>query len=334
MEYNLILNELKKKIFHPIYFLYGEEPFFIDRLIAYMEDNILDEANAAFGRHVLYGRDVNTQNIIDLARGFPMMGDYQLIIVKEAQDLMKIENLEAYFKSPTPSTILVIGYKYKKIDKRKTFYKILTKNNDFVMFESAKLYENKIPGWIDNWVKHLGYRITPKADILLAEHLGTDLSRINNELEKLGIILKHGEVITEDHVEQHIGISKEFNIFELQKALGFRDAYKALRIVRYFKANPKQNPMVMVAPLLYSFFVKVLLYQKNSKLDKYKLASVVGVSPYFLTDYSMSAQNFSTSALHHIIGMIKILDLKNKGVDTSSAGSYGPLEEFVMRICG
>jgi len=223
--FDQIINDIKNKIFFPIYFLYGEEPFYIDQLTAYIEQNALDESVKEFNQSVVYGRDVSPKDVIDLARRFPMMGNYQLVVVKEAQDIKNIEALEPYFDSYLESTILVINYKYKKLDRRKSFYKTLNKTKNVVLFESVRLYDNQIPGWIEKTVRLLGYRIDPVASELLSEYLGNDLSTIYNELEKLIINVKAGQTITVDDVEEHIGISKDFNVFEFQKALGTNKNY-------------------------------------------------------------------------------------------------------------
>ncbi len=333
MEYNQILNDLKNKIYAPVYFFHGENPFYVDLLTSYMEEHIIDETNIDFNRRIYYGRDVNPEELVFAARGFPMMEGYQLILVKEAQDILNFEPVEAYIQAPSPTTILVFSYKHKKLDKRKTFYKLMNKSEHVVLFEPKKIYDNQLPKWIDEWVKGMGYKIEPKATMLLSEHIGTDLSRINNELQKLTIILKPGDTITENHVDQNIGISKDFNVFELSNALGRKDAFKALRIVQYFEANPKQNPLQMIAPVLYNYFIRILLFHKNSSQNSYKLASIIGTSPNFLDDYRMAARNYPVVHISKIVAMIKELDLKSKGVGSSNAQDYGPLKELVIKLC-
>lgn len=325
-----IFDALKKKNYSPVYFFYGEEPFYIDELTSYMENNLLDEASREFNQTVVYGLDVTAREVADLSRRFPMMGDYQLVIVKEAQNIQNFDALVTYLEKPLQSTILVINYKYKKLDKRKTLYKKLSKSKKVVLFESTRVYDNKVPAWISERVHLLGHTITPKSEMMLAEYLGTDLARINNELNKLTINLQPGQAITDDIIERYIGISKDFNVFELQKALGKRDAFHALRIIQYFEANPKQNPLQMVNVLLFGYFMKVLLYHQLKNEPKNTIASKLGVSPYFVDDYRVAAQNFSPAKIKDIISGIRELDLKSKGFGATDASSYGPLKEWAF----
>ncbi len=333
MDYQQILKELKSEKYVPVYFFYGEEPFYIDKLISFMEENIIDDEQADFGKTILYGRDTNIEQIIFSAREYSMFGGYKLIIVKEAQDLKTLESLEQYIKSPTPSTILVFGYKYKSLDKRKTLYKLLNKSNDSVVFESKKLYDNQLPGWIEKWVLGMGYTIEPRAVMLLADHLGNDLSRIDNELQKLTVFLKPGEKITVDIVENNIGISKEFNAFELTAALGKKDAYKAMRIVNYFEANPKQGPLQLLSPTLFNYFIKILLTHKNANLSNGDLAKVIGGAPYFVNEYRNAAKLYPLKQIPEILSMIKKLDMKSKGIDSSDSTGYGFLKELILKLC-
>ncbi|UBM62820.1 DNA polymerase III subunit delta [Candidatus Sulfidibacterium hydrothermale] len=326
-----IFDALKKKIYSPVYFFYGEEPFYIDELTAFIENNVLDEASKAFNQTIVYGLDVSARDVADLARRFPMMGDYQVVIVKEAQNIQQFDPLIEYFKNPLDTTILVINYKYKKLDKRKALYKLLNKSNKVVLFESQRVYDNKIPAWISERVHFLGYSITPKSEMMLAEFLGTDLSRIANEINKLTINLQPGEKITEDLIEKNIGISKEFNVFELQNALGRRDVFRALRIIEYFEANPKQNPLQMVNVLLYSFFMKILLYHQFRKFDKNTIAGKLGISPFFVSDYQKAAQQFSPEKIKQIIAELRIVDMKSKGMGATETKSYGPLKEWLFK---
>jgi len=294
---------------------------------------VLDEAERGFNQTVVYGRDVSGREVVDLACSFPMMGNYQVIIVKEAQSTNTLEApLLAYLKNPLKSTLLVINYKYKKLDKRKALYKTLSKSDKVVLFESARLYDNQIPAWISGRVHTLGFTISPKSVNLLAEYLGTDLGKINNELGKLIINLEPGEKITEDHIEQNIGISKEFNIFEFHKALGKRDMFHAYRILQYFEANPKQNPLQMVSVMLYTFFMKTFIYHQISRESKKSIASKLGISPFFVDDYRVAAKNYSPQQIKKIIAGLRQIDLKSKGLGSSDANSFGPLKELVLQL--
>ncbi len=327
-----IFDALKKKIYSPVYFFYGEEPFYIDELTGYIEQNVLDEASRGFNLTVVYGLDVTARDVVDLARRFPMMGNYQVVIVKEAQNIQNFEPLEEYLDHPMESTILVINYKYRKLDKRKTLYKRLNKSKKVVLFESSRVYESRIPNWIAERVGMLGYTITPKSEMMLAEFLGADLSRIANEINKLTINLPDGAAITEELVERNIGISKDFNVFELQNALARRDLFKALRILLYFEANPKQNPLQMVTVLLFGFFMKVLMVHQFRNESKNTVASKLGVSPFFIGEYQMAARNYSPSKLKDIISDLRQVDLKSKGLGATDATSFGALKEWLFRV--
>ncbi len=327
-----IFDALKKKIYSPVYFFYGEEPFYIDELTDFIEKNALDEPSREFNQTIVYGLDVTAQDISDLARRFPMMGNYQVIIVKEAQNIQNLDPLLDYFENPLESTILVINYKYKKLDKRKTLYKRLSQSKKVVLFESTRIYDNKIPDWISERVHMLGYTITPKSVIMLAEFLGTNLSRIDNELNKLIINLQPGEAITEDIVEQNIGVSKDYNVFELRNALGKRDLYHALRIVQYFEFNPKQNPLQMINVLLFNYFMNVLLYHQLKNENNNTIAAKLGISPFFVKDFRTAAQNYSPAKLKKIISGLRQLDLKSKGIGVTDANSYGPLKEWIFSV--
>lgn len=332
LTFEQIIKDIHNKIFYPVYFFFGEEPYFIDQLTHYIEENALDESVKEFNQSVVYGRDVSPKDIIDLSKRFPMMGNYQLVVVKEAQDIKEIGELEPYLSAPLNTTILVLNYKYKKIDKRKTFYLKMKKSKDVILFESKRIYENKIPAWIEKSVRLLGYTISPHASRMLSEYLGADLGKINNELEKLAINLEKGSLITENEVEAHIGISKDFNVFELQNALTYRDAYKAQRIVQHFEANPKDHPLQMLSVMLHNHFMKVFLYHKNSGDAQNTIASILGINPYFVQDYARAAKAFPPEKIKSIIAQIHQLDLKSKGVGSTDATSYNMLKELVFKV--
>jgi len=327
-----IINDIKNKIFFPVYFLYGEEPFYIDQLTAYIEQNALDESVREFNQSIVYGRDVTPKDVIDLARRFPMMGNYQLVVVKEAQDLKTIEGLEPYLDSYLDTTILVVNYKYKKLDKRKSFYKKLSKTKNVVLFESVRLYDNKIPEWIEKTVHLLGYKIDPVASELLSEYLGNDLSTIYNELEKLIINIKAGQTVTVDDIERYIGISKDFNVFEFQNALGTKNVLKAQRIAQHFEANPKEHPLQMITIMLHNYFMKVFLYHQLKNRNSKEIAAELGLHPYFLNDYKRASANYPVQKIKTIMSQIRTLDLKSKGVGSTDGKNYGDLKELVFKI--
>ena len=258
-EVKQLVTDIQQGNIKPIYFLMGDEPYYIDKISEYIENNILDEAEKGFNQMVLYGYDADIETIVSNAKRFPMMAERQVIIVKEAQELSRtIEKLTDYATNPQPSTVLVLNYKYKTIDKRKALYKAISKNG--LVFESKPLYENKIPDWIRRVLQPKNYTIVPKASQMLVEFLGTDLSKISNELNKLQIILPEGTQITPEHIEQNIGVSKDYNNFELRKAIGERNELKAFKIANYFANNPKDNPFLVTVTLLFAFFSQLLQY--------------------------------------------------------------------------
>ncbi len=324
-----IINDIKSGNIKPVYFLMGEEPYYIDGIANYIEDKILSEEEKGFNQMVLYGRDVTIDEIVSNAKRYPMMAERQVVIVKEAQDLSRtIENLVAYVKDPQPTTVLVLCYKYKKLDARKKLAKEIKKIG--VLFESKKLYENQVPDWIKRVLAGKGYTITPKAAQMLTEFLGNDLSKVNNELQKLQLIIQPGEQITPQLIERNIGISKDFNNFELQNAIGARDIKKAYSIVQYFGQNPKNNPMVMTVALMYSFFSKLLKYHALS--DKNQAARALGVSPYFIKDYQLAARNYPMKKVSAIIGSIREVDMKSKGVGAANIEQGDLLKEMLVKI--
>ncbi len=330
MEYKDILSDLKKKIYKPVYFLMGDEPYFIDKIADFIEHNVLDESEREFNQSVLYGRDVNVQQVISEAKRYPMMSDKQVVIIKEAQNIRLIEELESYVQQPLESTILVLCYKYKTLDKRKTFPKTIAKTG--VLFESKKLYDNKVPDWISGYLKEKKYNAAPKAIQLLAEYLGADLGKIANELDKLMINLPPGTEINPDHIQQNIGISKDYNSFELNDAVGKRDILKANRIINYFGENPKDHPMVLTVGTLYNYFVKVLIYNMLQDKSRENAARALGVSPFFLQDYITAANNYPATRVKYAIGLLREYDLKSKGFDNGTTEEKELLKEMIYRI--
>ena len=311
-----ILQDLKNKIYSPVYFLYGEESYFIDVISDYVEETVLSDLEKEFNQTIVYGKDIDIPTLTSYARRFPMMSNYQVILVKEAQDLNKIEELEPYILNPMESTLLVLCYKYEKIDRRKTLFKSIEKKG--ILFESARIYENKIPDWISEYVRKQNYSISPKACYLLSEFLGNDISKIVNEISKLIINIPEKQEITEDYVEKNIGISKDYNIFELQKALGKKDVLKSNQIIAYFASNPRENPLVKVIPLLFSYFSKILIYYHLADKSRNNIASALSINPFFVGDYQQAAVNYSSGKVCSIISILREYDLKAKGVDSSS----------------
>ena len=329
-----LVADINKGDLKPIYFLMGEEAYYIDKISDFIENNVLDEAEKGFNQMVLYGRDVSIDDIVSNAKRYPMMAERQVVIVKEAQDLSRtIEKLASYAENPQPTTVLVVNYKYKKIDKRKALYKAINKN-DSVVFESKKLYDNQVPDWIRRVLKGQDYDISPKAAQMLVEFLGTDLSKVNNELSKLKIVLPKGSQITPEHIEENIGISKDYNNFELRKAVGERNVVKAHKIAKYFADNPKDNPMVVTVSLLFSFFSQLLhlhgMHDKNPR----SVASALRVNPYFVNEYLTAARNYPMKKVSAVIGLLREFDVKGKGVGSSSVSQGDLLKELLVRILG
>lgn len=338
-EVTRIVKDIKNKNLKPIYFLMGEEPYYIDQLADFIADNVLTEEERGFNQMVLYGRDVTLDDVVSQAKRFPMMAERQVVIVKEAQDLSRAilaqpdkskNTLEAYAENPQPTTVLVFCYKYKKLDKRKRVYKALAKNG--LIFESKKLYENQVGDWIRRVMTGKGYTVEPKAAHMLVEFLGTDLSKINNELEKLRLILPEGSTITPLAVEQNIGISKDFNNFELQRAIGDKDVVKAHRIINYFAQNPKDNPMVVTIALLFSFFQNLLIYHGLPSKDKSSVAKALKVNPYFVGQYVDAARNYPMKKVSHVVNLLRTADVKSKGVGAYNIPQGDLLKELLVQI--
>lgn len=330
MTFDQIISNLRKKIYHPVYFLTGEEPYYIDEISDYIEKHVLSESEKEFNQSVIYGRDTNVPSIISAAKRYPMMASHQVVIVKEAQYVDKIETMLPYVEKPLDSTLLVINYKYKKVDGRTTFSKQLAKNG--VLFESKKFYENQVPAWINDYVQQKGFRISPKATAMLTEFLGTDLSKIVNEISKLILNIPAKSEINETLVEQNIGISKDFNIFELQNALGTRNILKANRIATYFAANPKENPLVKTVIMLFSYFTKIMIYHQLTDKSRNNVASALSVNPNFVKDYEFAARNYNPKKLIPIISLLREYDLKAKGVDNVSTDDGELLRELLFKI--
>jgi DNA polymerase-3 subunit delta len=331
MTFEDILKSLKKKEYAPIYFLMGEESFFIDQITDYIIANALKESDKDFNQTILYGKDTDIGTIVTTARRFPMMSEKQLVVVREAQNIKNIDQLLSYVQNPLHSTILVINYKYKSLDKRKNFTKEVAKNG--ILFESKKIYESQIPDWIKNYTNKQGYQIDSKACFLLAEFLGNDLGKITNALDKLTINITESKTITPSEIEKNIGISKDFNNFELQNTLGKKDVFKANQIINYFATNEKNNPMVVTIALLHSYFSKVLKYYfiKNKTNDK-MIASILQINPYFVKDYKLAAKNYDPKKLVSIIALLREYDLKSKGIGDVSTKHGDLLKELIFKI--
>lgn len=330
-EVKSIVSDIKKGDPKPIYFLMGEEPYFIDKISDFIEDNVLQEEEKGFNQMVLYGRDVSIEDIVGNAKRYPMMAERQVVIVKEAQDLSRtIEQLTDYADNPQPTTVLVICYKYKKLDKRKKLHKSIAKSG--VIYESKRLYENQVSDWIRKELHSRDYQISPKASQMLVEFLGTDLSKIDNELKKLQLVAPKGTTITPEIIEENIGISKDFNNFELRKAIGMKDNLKAHQIINYFSQNPKDNPMVMTVSLLFSFFSQLLQYHALTDKSKANVARALKVNPFFVSDYSTAAQNYPMKKVSQIVSFLRDADVKSKGVGAANVPQGDLLKELLVKV--
>lgn len=326
-----ILNDIKGGNIKPIYFLMGEEAYYIDIISDYIEKNVLSEEEKGFNQTVLYGRDVSIEDVVSTAKRYPMMAERQVVIVKEAQDLSRtIDKLESYAENPMLTTVLVICYKYKTLDKRKKATKSLAKSG--LVYESKKLYENQVGDWIKRILANKKYTIEPKANAMLVEFLGNNLGKINNELEKLQIVLPKGSVITPKDIEENIGFSKDFNVFELRKAIGERNQLKAYTIAENFANNPKENPMVVTTSLVFGFFIQLLKYHGLKDRNPKNVASVIGVNPFFLKEYDVALKNYPMRKVSQIVASLRDIDVKSKGVGANAMSNSDLLREMLYNI--
>ncbi len=331
MSHEDIIKDVKQGKFHPVYFLHGDEAYYIDLVSDFIEKNILNEGEKAFNQVIVYGKDTEFKTIIDEARQFPMMSNYRVIILKEAQDMKTLQELASYIEKPSPQSILVICHKYKKLDKRTKFAKLL--DSKAVVFESKKLYPDKIPPWISNYIRNLGYTIQPSAVDLLSEYLGSDLCKISNEVDKLILNVRKGESITAGDVKDQIGVSKDFDVFELQKALGEKNFAKSSLIMKYFGENASANPAVLIVSSLYTYFNKVFITAINLKESDQNLAKILGLSTaFFVKDYKTAASNYSPIHLKKIFQVLKIADLNSKGVG-SRRSDDGSIYKDILIAC-
>jgi DNA polymerase-3 subunit delta len=326
---NIVL-DIKNGHIKPIYFLMGEESYYIDKISDYIEENVLAESEKGFNQQIMYGRDSSIEDIVAAAKRYPMMAEKQVLIIKEAQDLSRnIEMLVSYAENPQPSTVLVLNYKYKKLDKRKKLHKVIAKTG--LIFESKKLYENQVADWIRKVLNGKNYKIEPKASLMLVEYLGTDLSKIANELDKLMLVLPKQTVISDTDIEENIGISKDFNNFELRKAVGEKQVVKVNRIIKYFGENPKNNPLVVTISLLNGYFTQLLLFHGLKDKSKSSVAKNLAVNAYFVDEYFVAGRNYPMRKVAQVIAFLRDADLKSKGVGANQTDS-DILKELLFKI--
>ena len=331
-----VLQSLKKGQYAPVYFLQGDEPYYIDLIADHLEKNAIPEHEKGFNQIMMYGKDVSMNAVITNARRFPMMAEKQLVLVKEAQEIQDfnkadgIKLLEAYLQKPVPSTLLVFCYKYKALDNRKALTKLIDKNA--VLVNTKKLYDNQIPDWINNYVSENGYDITPKATFMISEFVGNNLERISNEIDKVLVNLNDTKQITESHVEQYIGISREYNVFELQKALTNKNVARANQIINYFAANPRANPVLPIIAMLFSFFSKLLVAHHTKDKSDQNLASVLKINPFFVKEYKLALNNYQLGKVINNIHHLKNADLQSKGVEVGTVNEVQILKELVFKL--
>ncbi len=333
MAIDKIISDWKKGDFKPVYWLEGEEEYFIDKVMNYAEHHILDESQASFNLSVFYGRDANWADIINACRRYPMFAERQVVLLKEGQQMRDIDKLEGYVANPLPSTVFVVSYKDKKVDGRTTFAKVLKQKG--VMLTTKKLYENQLQDWAQGVVTEKGLSIAPKALALLVEHIGNDLNRMENEIEKIMVNLGKRKTISEEDIEEYVGVSKEYNVFELQSALGSKDLAKCIRIIQYFESNPKAAPIQLILPSIYGFFSKVfMIHGAGPGMDEKAVSAAIGVNPFFAKDYLRASRTFDYAAVERILLLLHQYNLKSIGVNNAATGEASLLKEMVVKMIG
>jgi len=325
-----ILAGLKKQEYKTVYWLEGEEEFFIDQVIEYAEKNILSDSEASFNLTIFYGRDTSWPDLFNACTKYPMFSDKQVVILKEAQAMKDVERLENYVEKPLSSTLLFVAYKGKKLDGRTKLAKLL--KDKAVLLSSKKLYDNELPEWTSELIKMKGYSINNRALSLLIDHIGNDLNRLNNEVNKLTLNLGTRKNITEDDVETFVGISKEFNVFELQQAIANKDLYKAIRIIQYFESNPKAAPIQLIFPSLYNYFSKVQMIYSVPSRDEKTVAAAIGVNAYFVRDYLQTAIKFSTHEIERVLLLLHQYNLKGIGINDAGTTDAMLLKEMTVKM--
>jgi DNA polymerase-3 subunit delta len=330
MSVEKIITEWKKQSFKPVYWLEGEEEYFIDKAVEFAEQHILSEGEASFNLTVFYGKDANWPDVINACRRYPMFAERQVVLLKEAQQMRDVEKLESYMENPLHSTVLVVSYKEKKLDARKKFAKLIKEKG--VLLTTKKIYDNQLPEWTQNLLETKGLTITQKGLALLIDHIGNDLTRIENEVDKICVNLGKRTSITEDDIENFIGVSKEYNVFELQSALAAKDLARGIRIIQYFEANPKAAPIQLVLPSLYSFFSKVFMIFGAGTTDEKTIASNIGVNPYFMKEYMLAARMYSYPGVEKALLLLHHYNLKAVGVGNTGTEDASLLKEMLVKI--
>ena len=325
-----IISDWKSKQFKPVYWLEGEEEYFIDKAVNYAEHHILNESEASFNLSVFYGRDTSWADVINACRRYPMFAERQVVLLKEAQQMRDIEKLEAYVDNPLNSTVFVVAYKDKKVDGRSKLAKLLKQKA--VLITTKKIYDNQLPEWTQELLQSKQLSISPKGLALLVDHIGNDLTRIENEIEKISINLGKRKTITEEDIEEFVGVSKDFNVFELQSALARKDLAKSIRIIQYFESNPKAAPIQLVLPSLYGFFSKVFMIFGAGTQDEKAIATAIGVNPFFVKDYLQAAKVYDYQGVERILLLLHQYNLKSIGINSAGAEDGSLLKEMVCKM--
>ena len=325
-----IIAEWKRQNFKPVYWLEGDEEYFIDKVVDFAEYHILNENESSFNLSVFYGKDANWADVINACRRYPMFAERQVVLLKEAQQMKDVEKLISYIENPLSSTVFVISYKEKKLDARKRFAKIVKEKGELI--STKKMYDSKLPEWTQEMLQLKGLTITQKGLILLVEHIGNDLTRIVNEVDKLSVNLGTRKNITEEDIEKYIGVSKEYNVFELQTALAAKDLARSIQIIQYFKANPKAGPIQLILPSLYSFFSKVFMIFSAGTNDEKAIAASIGVNPFFIKDYILAARLYKYPGVEKILLLLHTYNLKSIGVGSINTCDASLMKEMVVKM--
>jgi DNA polymerase-3 subunit delta len=325
-----IIRDWKRKIYKPIYWLEGEEEYFINEVMDFAEHQILPEEEKAFNLSVFYGKDADWAAVVNACRRYPMFAERQVVLLKEAQQMRDLVKLEPYIQQPLGSTVFVVSYKDKKVDGRSKLAKLLKDKGE--LLSTKKMYDNQLPEWVTEMLEVRGLTIQQKALYLLIDHIGNDLTRIKSEIEKIQINLGSRKTIHEDDIENFVGISKEYNAFELQSALARKDAEKAFRIIQYFESNPKAAPIQLILPALYSFFSKVYVIFGIPGPDEKTTAAALGVSPFFVKDYLIAAKNYGFSGTENALLLLHHYNLKSVGIGSVNVEDADLMKELVIKL--
>ena len=325
-----IIGEWKKKVFKPVYWLEGEESFFIDKVMDFAEHHLLPESEASFNLTIFYGRDANWADVVNACCRYPMFAERQVVLLKEAQHMRDIDKLESYIEKPLLSTVFVVSYKEKKVDGRSKLAKLLKDKG--VMLSTKKMYENQLPEWTSELIHSKGYTISSKALTLLVDHIGNDLSRIDNEVNKILVNLGTRKNITENEIEEYVGVSKEYNPFEFQNALAKKDLAKAIRIIQYFEANPKAASIHFILPVLYNSFSKAYMTFGQSATDERDIAANIAANPYAMKEIMQVRRNYSFEEIEHALLLMHHYNLRSVGVNDIGNSDASLLKEMVVKL--